>query len=114
VCALLQAFCWLCGQATGREHTWTTIAGHSCGAYKDDADKRADEAQRCVFPAFSSPSLLSSWLIALSYVSPLLLWHLAVRQGWDGWREAAGMGRLELQALHPRFTVGMSSSLRQW
>ena len=43
----LQAFCWLCGQATGREHTWTSIAGHSCGAYKDDADKRANEAQRC-------------------------------------------------------------------
>lgn len=46
VCRCGQAFCWLCGQATGREHTWTSIAGHSCGAYKEEADRRTDQAQR--------------------------------------------------------------------
>jgi hypothetical protein len=29
-------------------HTWTEISGHSCGRYKEDADKRIDEAQRNV------------------------------------------------------------------
>ena len=43
-----QAFCWLCGAATGMSHTWTEISGHSCGRYKDEADRRIDEAQRNV------------------------------------------------------------------
>ncbi|PSC75216.1 putative E3 ubiquitin-ligase ARI1 isoform X2 isoform A [Micractinium conductrix] len=46
LCRCGQAFCWLCGQATGRAHTWTNIEGHSCGAYKDEAEARATEAQR--------------------------------------------------------------------
>eukprot|EP00891_Asterochloris_glomerata_P007512 jgi/Astpho2/7512/gw1.00114.27.1_t len=46
VCRCGQSFCWLCGSATGRAHTWETISGHSCGRYRDDADKRIDEAQR--------------------------------------------------------------------
>lgn len=37
VCACGQAFCWLCGAATGREHTWSQIAGHSCGRWRDEA-----------------------------------------------------------------------------
>ena len=41
-----QAFCWLCGHATGYQHTWSEIADHSCGRYKEEADKRIDEAQR--------------------------------------------------------------------
>lgn len=45
---MLQAFCWLCGAATGTSHTWTEISGHSCGRYKDEADRRIDEAQRNV------------------------------------------------------------------
>ena len=48
VCRCGQAFCWLCGQGTGRAHTWTNIEGHSCGAYKEEAEARASEAQRCV------------------------------------------------------------------
>ncbi|KAI3429520.1 hypothetical protein D9Q98_005609 [Chlorella vulgaris] len=46
LCRCGQAFCWLCGQGTGRQHTWTNIEGHSCGAYKEEAEARADEAQR--------------------------------------------------------------------
>lgn len=46
VCRCGQAFCWLCGASTGRSHTWETISGHSCGRYKEDADKKVNEAQR--------------------------------------------------------------------
>ncbi len=45
-CTCGQCFCWLCGQATGREHTWTSIAGHSCGRYREDAEQAAERAQR--------------------------------------------------------------------
>ena len=31
---------------SGRSHTWETISGHSCGRYKEDADKKINEAQR--------------------------------------------------------------------
>ena len=41
-----QAFCWLCGHATGYQHTWSEIDNHSCGRYKEEADKRIDQAQR--------------------------------------------------------------------
>ncbi|KAL3137000.1 hypothetical protein ABBQ32_006592 [Trebouxia sp. C0010 RCD-2024] len=46
VCRCGQAFCWLCGASTGRSHTWETISGHSCGRYKEDVDKKINEAQR--------------------------------------------------------------------
>lgn len=46
VCSCGQAFCWLCGSATGRAHTWTNIEGHSCGRWKDEAEKRAAESDR--------------------------------------------------------------------
>lgn len=45
-CTCGQCFCWLCGQATGREHTWSTIAGHSCGRYREDAEAAAERATR--------------------------------------------------------------------
>lgn len=45
-CKCGQAFCWLCGAATGSAHTWTKIEGHSCGRWKDELDKKIDEAQR--------------------------------------------------------------------
>ena len=69
-----QAFCWLCGHATGYQHTWSEIDNHSCGRYKEEADKRIDQAQRnsqryqhyclrwCVillFTGFSSCALLA-------------------------------------------------------
>ncbi|CAD7702037.1 unnamed protein product [Ostreobium quekettii] len=46
VCRCGQAFCWLCGSATGTDHTWTRISGHECGRWKDDMDKKVDEASR--------------------------------------------------------------------
>ncbi|GFP85434.1 probable E3 ubiquitin-protein ligase ari2 [Phtheirospermum japonicum] len=48
-CICGQAFCWLCGGATGRDHTWTTIAGHSCGRYKEDSGKKAERAKRDLY-----------------------------------------------------------------
>lgn len=46
VCVCGQAFCWLCGAATGREHTWSSIAGHSCGRFKEDHEKKAERAKK--------------------------------------------------------------------
>ncbi|CAL0329216.1 unnamed protein product [Lupinus luteus] len=43
-CICGQAFCWVCGGATGRNHTWSSIAGHSCGRYKEE--KSAERAKR--------------------------------------------------------------------
>lgn len=37
---------WLCGGPTGREHTWTSISGHSCGQYKEDQEKKTERAKR--------------------------------------------------------------------
>jgi len=45
-CPCGQCFCWLCGAATGREHTWTNIANHSCGRYKEEKDREIEKAQR--------------------------------------------------------------------
>lgn len=45
-CICGQAFCWLCGVATGREHNWHSIEGHSCGRYKKDREKEAARAER--------------------------------------------------------------------
>ncbi|KAL3614144.1 carbonyl reductase (NADPH-dependent) ari1 [Castilleja foliolosa] len=48
-CICGQAFCWLCGGATGREHTWNSIANHSCGRYKEDSEKKAKSAKRDLY-----------------------------------------------------------------
>ncbi|KAJ4831776.1 hypothetical protein Tsubulata_039048 [Turnera subulata] len=46
VCCLCgQAFCWLCGGATGRDHDWTTIFGHSCGEYKEEFEQKSQRAK---------------------------------------------------------------------
>ncbi|XP_021896701.1 probable E3 ubiquitin-protein ligase ARI2 [Carica papaya] len=48
-CICGQAFCWLCGAATGRDHTWSRIAGHSCGRYKDDKEKQTERAKKDLY-----------------------------------------------------------------
>lgn len=48
-CICGQAFCWLCGGATGRDHTWSSIAGHSCGRYKEDQEKKSERAKRDLY-----------------------------------------------------------------
>lgn len=40
---------WLCGGATGRDHTWSHITGHSCGRYKEDQEKKAERAKRDLY-----------------------------------------------------------------
>ncbi|GIL45958.1 hypothetical protein Vafri_3067 [Volvox africanus] len=46
MCKCGQAFCWLCGAATGTAHTWQKIEGHSCGRWKDEMDRKIDAAAR--------------------------------------------------------------------
>ena len=41
-------YSWLCGGATGRDHTWSSIAGHSCGRYKEQ-EKSAERAKRDLY-----------------------------------------------------------------
>ncbi|XP_023513187.1 probable E3 ubiquitin-protein ligase ARI2 [Cucurbita pepo subsp. pepo] len=48
-CICGQAFCWLCGGATGREHTWSSISGHSCGRYKEESEQKAERAKRDLY-----------------------------------------------------------------
>ncbi|KAJ0252089.1 E3 ubiquitin-protein ligase ARI1 [Hirschfeldia incana] len=45
-CICGQYFCWLCGGATGRDHTYRSIAGHSCGRYEDDKERQMERAKR--------------------------------------------------------------------
>lgn len=43
-CRCGQHFCWLCGAATGHDHTYHTIVNHECGRWKQDLDKNIDNA----------------------------------------------------------------------
>ncbi|KAG7579304.1 IBR domain [Arabidopsis thaliana x Arabidopsis arenosa] len=45
-CLCRQSFCWLCGGATGRNHTWSRISGHSCGRFQEDKEKQMERAKR--------------------------------------------------------------------
>uniref|UniRef100_A0A0A9CSL9 RBR-type E3 ubiquitin transferase n=1 Tax=Arundo donax TaxID=35708 RepID=A0A0A9CSL9_ARUDO len=46
-CKCGQYMCWLCGGPTGSEHTWSSIAGHSCNRYKEEeGGKRADASRK--------------------------------------------------------------------
>ncbi|KAL6645532.1 hypothetical protein ACP70R_017140 [Stipagrostis hirtigluma subsp. patula] len=48
-CICGQAFCWLCGGATGRDHTWSSISGHSCGRFTEDQTKKTEQARRDLY-----------------------------------------------------------------
>ncbi|CAN6301707.1 unnamed protein product [Urochloa humidicola] len=48
-CICGQAFCWLCGGATGRDHTWSSISGHSCGRFTDDQTTKTEQARRDLY-----------------------------------------------------------------
>ncbi|CAN7048308.1 hypothetical protein IGI04_025630 [Brassica rapa subsp. trilocularis] len=48
-CICGQSFCWLCGGATGRDHTWSSISGHSCGRYQEDKEKQLERAKRDLY-----------------------------------------------------------------
>ncbi|KAM7253542.1 hypothetical protein ACFE04_021696 [Oxalis oulophora] len=45
------SFChsWLCGEATGRDHTWSRITGHSCGRFKDDCEQKTERAKKDLY-----------------------------------------------------------------
>ncbi|KAG6530890.1 probable E3 ubiquitin-protein ligase ARI2 [Zingiber officinale] len=45
-CICGQPFCWSCGGATGREHTWSTIAGHCCARFEEDQMKKTELEKR--------------------------------------------------------------------
>ena len=40
-----QPFCWLCGAKTGTAHTWTVIEGHTCGEWKTEVDRIAQDSK---------------------------------------------------------------------
>eukprot|EP00933_Yihiella_yeosuensis_P074313 TRINITY_DN83204_c0_g1_i1.p1 TRINITY_DN83204_c0_g1~~TRINITY_DN83204_c0_g1_i1.p1 ORF type:complete len:651 (+),score=99.10 TRINITY_DN83204_c0_g1_i1:109-2061(+) len=44
-CRCGQSFCWHCGAATGMEHSWTTIAKHTCGRFAQEAKDKAKQAE---------------------------------------------------------------------
>ncbi|KAJ3674045.1 hypothetical protein LUZ60_006037 [Juncus effusus] len=48
-CICGQAFCWLCGGATGRDHTWSSITGHSCGRFNEDQKLKSEYAKRNLY-----------------------------------------------------------------
>jgi len=43
ICFALRS--WLCGEATGLEHTWNSIKGHTCGRYKEGHSKNEDSVE---------------------------------------------------------------------
>ncbi|KAL6995612.1 carbonyl reductase (NADPH-dependent) ari1 [Sarracenia purpurea var. burkii] len=47
-CVCGQYFCWLCGGATGGAHTWDSIAGHSCGLYKEGNEKKFGQGKKYI------------------------------------------------------------------
>ncbi|GAU15723.1 hypothetical protein TSUD_89470 [Trifolium subterraneum] len=54
-CICGQPFCWLCGGATGQEHTNYSIVGHDCGRYKEP-EKTADQEKRNLYRCILSYS----------------------------------------------------------
>ncbi|KAI9077466.1 hypothetical protein K1719_040585 [Acacia pycnantha] len=47
-CICGQPFCWICGEATGRDHTWSAITGHSCSRYQP-REKLAELAKKNLY-----------------------------------------------------------------
>jgi len=45
-CRCGQSFCWHCGMATGKEHSWDSISNHVCGSFKEEANQKAQAADR--------------------------------------------------------------------
>ncbi|XP_066325159.1 probable E3 ubiquitin-protein ligase ARI1 [Miscanthus floridulus] len=45
-CKCGQCMCWLCGGGTGMDHTWTSIAGHSCNRYKEESRGKTVDTSR--------------------------------------------------------------------
>eukprot|EP00210_Caulerpa_lentillifera_P003053 g2915.t1 len=43
-CRCGQHFCWLCGDKTGVEHTYRSIANHQCGRWKEEMEKNIKTA----------------------------------------------------------------------
>lgn len=44
------SFCsWLCGGATGTDHTWTSIANHECGRYKEEHSQETERARKTLW-----------------------------------------------------------------
>ncbi|KAL3505246.1 hypothetical protein ACH5RR_035087 [Cinchona calisaya] len=48
-CICGQPFCWLCGSATGLNHTWDSIEGHSCGRFKEDEVEKTERAKKLLW-----------------------------------------------------------------
>ncbi|XP_010941706.1 probable E3 ubiquitin-protein ligase ARI2 isoform X1 [Elaeis guineensis] len=45
-CVCGQYFCYKCGGATGRDHTWSSIGGHSCNRFKEEERSNVETERR--------------------------------------------------------------------
>ncbi|GJN24037.1 hypothetical protein PR202_gb11745 [Eleusine coracana subsp. coracana] len=45
-CKCGQYLCYLCGGPTGQDHTWTSIAGHSCNRFKEETAGKSKDTTR--------------------------------------------------------------------
>ncbi|KAG0488996.1 hypothetical protein HPP92_007807 [Vanilla planifolia] len=98
--------CWLCGAATGRDHTWSTITGHSCGRFKEDQTKRIESARRELYRYMHYHNRYKAHIDSLKQESNLketIQGKIAISENkesrikdysWDEWAEQA----LQIQA----------------
>lgn len=49
-CICGQSMCWLCGAATGRAHDWTSIQGHECPKFEQNANKAVVAVRAVIRP----------------------------------------------------------------
>ncbi|KAG0490691.1 hypothetical protein HPP92_007554 [Vanilla planifolia] len=97
---------WLCGAATGRDHTWSTITGHSCGRFKEDQTKRIESARRELYRYMHYHNRYKAHIDSLKQESNLketIQGKIAISENkesrikdysWDEWAEQA----LQIQA----------------
>ncbi|CAI9093642.1 OLC1v1029191C1 [Oldenlandia corymbosa var. corymbosa] len=45
-CVCGQSFCWLCGEATGLDHSYDRIFDHTCGRFKKDYKQKIEKAKQ--------------------------------------------------------------------
>lgn len=100
----LQHFCWLCGGATGLAHTYSTITGHTCGRYKEEADARIEGAQRCGGLGRAPRSRRAICLPALWHWRQSIIWRaqnpgavcgVCAGRGGSQWQSTAGCRNLK-------------------
>ncbi|XP_047336873.1 probable E3 ubiquitin-protein ligase ARI1 [Impatiens glandulifera] len=87
-CICRQYFCWKCGGATGSQHTWDSIAGHSCGQYTENQVKNLEMSKtqlKRYIHYFNHHKAQKNSLMAESLLKEKLIErvkNLEEREGW--------------------------------